>query len=243
MDWLLPLLTVFTGYLVLGITGFGSALVIVPLLVWKWPLPEVVALTLLMDAPASALFGGLNFKQVNWPELRRMLPGVAVGCALGLWLLGALAPKWPLLCLGLYVAGTGINALRAPPAQAPSTWPAVGAHGAGALAGVIEMMFGTAGPVFLAWLQHRIPDVRDLRATVPAAMLFAVLAVLAFMGFAGRLDNADLWLRFAALVPAALLGVTVGHRMARHVPAAALRRAIFALLILSGLMLVGRAWR
>ena len=47
---------VLLGYAVLGLTGFGSALVIVPLLAWRWPLPEVVALTLLMDVPACLLY-------------------------------------------------------------------------------------------------------------------------------------------------------------------------------------------
>ena len=77
---------VLLGYAVLGLTGFGSALVIVPLLAWRWPLPEVVALTLLMDVPASALHSGLNWRQVQWRELRRLLPGLLVGTLLGLWL-------------------------------------------------------------------------------------------------------------------------------------------------------------
>ena len=47
-EWLGPVGVVLLGYTVLGLTGFGSALVIVPLLAWQWPLPEVVALTLLM---------------------------------------------------------------------------------------------------------------------------------------------------------------------------------------------------
>ena len=34
-----PAFVVLLGYVVLGITGFGSALVIVPLLAWRWPLP------------------------------------------------------------------------------------------------------------------------------------------------------------------------------------------------------------
>ena len=58
-EWLLPMGVVLWGYTVLGLTGFGSALVIVPLLAWNWPLPEVVALTLLMDVPASAFHSGL----------------------------------------------------------------------------------------------------------------------------------------------------------------------------------------
>ena len=70
-EWLYPIGVVLLGYTVLGLTGFGSALVVVPLLAWKWPLPAVVALTLLMDVPASAFHSGLNWRQVQWRELRR----------------------------------------------------------------------------------------------------------------------------------------------------------------------------
>jgi uncharacterized protein len=243
MDWLFPILTVFTGYLVLGITGFGSALVIVPLLAWKWPLPEVVALALLLDAPASALFGGLNFKQVQFNELRRLLPGMAVGSVAGLWLVGALQPLWPLLALGLYVMGVGLNALRGPHNVPRQRLPAPAVHAVGVVIGVVEMMFGTAGPVVMAWLQRRLPDVHCLRATLPVVMLVAVCSVLLTMGVAGQLSQGALWQRWLVLVGVALAGIALGHRLARHVPAAALRRAVFALLVLSGLMLIGRALR
>ncbi len=36
-EWLGPMGVVLLGYTVLGLTGFGSALVIVPLLAWHWP--------------------------------------------------------------------------------------------------------------------------------------------------------------------------------------------------------------
>jgi uncharacterized protein len=99
-EWLYPIGVVLLGYTVLGLTGFGSALVIVPLLAWQWPLPEVVALTLLMDVPASAFHSGLNWRQVQWRELGRLLPGLVVGTVLGLWLLPHLQARWPLLLLG-----------------------------------------------------------------------------------------------------------------------------------------------
>ena len=86
-EWLLPIAVVLGGYTVLGLTGFGSALVVVPLLAWNWPLPEVVALTLLMDVPASAFHSGLNWRRVQWRELRRLLPGMVVGTLVGLWLM------------------------------------------------------------------------------------------------------------------------------------------------------------
>jgi uncharacterized protein len=242
MEWIYPVITVFVGYLVLGITGFGSALVIVPLLAWRWPLPEVVALTLLMDVPASALLGGLNFKQVNVPELRRLLPGLLVGMAVGLWLVGTLEPHWPLLLLGLFIALAGLNALRTSKA-ARAPWSPHGAHMAGLLAGVVQMMFGTAGPVVLGWLQRRVDSVHVLRATTPAVMMIAASGVLLFMAWGGRLSSPDLWQRWLVLIGVALLAVSLGHRLSRHVPVLALKRIICMLLVVSGLMLVWRATR
>jgi hypothetical protein len=120
-EWLYPMGVVLLGYTVLGLTGFGSALVVVPLLAWKWPLPAVVALTLLMDVPASAFHSGLNWRQVQWRELRRLLPGMVLGTLVGLWLVQHMNSRWPLLLLGVYVAGVGLNALRprAAPLQPP----------------------------------------------------------------------------------------------------------------------------
>ncbi|CCJ51135.1 putative exported protein [Bordetella parapertussis Bpp5] len=83
IDLLFPACAVLLGYVVLGITGFGSALVVVPLLAWRWPLPEVVALTLLLDVMASLLLGGLNLRQVDFAELRRLLPGMVAGALAG----------------------------------------------------------------------------------------------------------------------------------------------------------------
>ncbi len=240
MPWVHPVLTVLTGYLVLGITGFGSALIVVPLLAWRWPLPEVVALALLMDAPASALLGGLNLRQVDGREVRRLLPGMLVGAVVGLLIADALPTRWPLAALGLYVAVIGLQALRAPGGMR-STWPAQWAPAAGGLAGLVQMIFGAAGPVFLAWLQHRPVDVRTVRATVPAVMLLAIAAVVAVKGAAGQLSSPTLWQRWIVLVGVALAAVALGHRLSRHVPAVALRRAVSALLVLSGMMLVWRA--
>lgn len=239
-DWLYPIVTVMVGYLVLGITGFGSSLVIVPLLAWKWPLPEVVALAMMLDAPASALMGGLNLKQVSFVETRRLLPGLLLGMLGGLWLVAALPPRWPLLMLGAYVAFTGFNALRSR-AAAPAPWPAPAAHLVGVVAGAVQMMFGTAGPVVLAWLQRRLADVRVMRATTPAVMLIAICAVLVVMALAGRLSSAVLWQRWAVLIGVALAAVAIGNRLSRRVPAPALRRVICALLVVSGLMLVWRS--
>ena len=70
------------AYFVRGISGFGSGLIAVPLLALRFPLPQVVPFMLIADFAASALVGGLHFKRVDWPEIRRLLPATLVGVVL-----------------------------------------------------------------------------------------------------------------------------------------------------------------
>ena len=239
MHELLSLCVVLAGYTVLGLTGFGSALVIVPLLAWQWPLPEVVALTLMLDLPASLMHSGLNWRQVRWAELRRLLPGMVVGTLLGLWLTHHLSSRWPLLALGVYVAGVGVRALRAGASHRPLSerWGVV--YGLGT--GVVEMLFGTAGPVVVAWLTRRLPDPHQVRATIPMVMAVAVLTVLGGMAWDGRLSQPVLWQRWLLLIAPALAGVWLGHRLAHRVPVVRLRQIICALLVVSGSVLATKA--
>lgn len=235
----LPLMAVLLGYTVLGLTGFGSALVIVPLLTWSWSLPEVVALTLMLDLPASLMHSGLNWRQVQWPELRRLLPGMVVGTLLGLWLTHHLSSRWPLLALGIYVALVGLRALRSGQSHRPvhARWGVV--YGIGI--GVVEMLFGTAGPVVVAWLTRRLPNPHQVRASIPMVMAVAVLTVLAGMALDGRLSQPALWQRWTWLIGAALAGVWFGHRLAHRVPVVRLRQTICALLVVSGSVLAAKA--
>ena len=237
---LLAVAAVLTGYGVLGLTGFGSALVIVPLLAWNWPLPEVVALTLTLDLPASLMHSGLNWRQVQWRELRRLLPGMVLGTLLGLWLSHHLNSRWPLLALGVYVAGVGVRALRAG-GRSPVPLAASWGHVYGLGIGVVEMLFGTAGPVVVAWLARQLPDPHRLRASIPMVMVVAVLTVLTGMAVDGRLSQPVLWQRWSWLIVPALAGVWLGHRLAHRVPVLRLRQMICALLVVSGSVLAAKA--
>jgi uncharacterized membrane protein YfcA len=202
----------------------------------------VVALTLLMDVPASMLHSGLNWRQVQWRELRQLMPGLTVGTLLGLWLVQNMNTRWPLLLLGLYVAAAGLNALR-PKAAAARPVAKVWAYPVGMAIGLVEMLFGTAGPLVLAWLNRRVDDVQHLRATTPMIISVAAATVLVLMAWEGRLSSGPLWHRWMALIGVALAGVWLGHRAAHALPVLRLRQIICTLLVVSGLMLVLGALR
>lgn len=239
-EWLYPLAVILLGYVVLGITGFGSSLVMVPLLVRQWPLAETVALAILLDIPASLLHGGLNLRQVRWPELSRLLPGMALGSALGLWLLGGLDKRWLMLALGAYVVMVAVRGLRPRPQfqAAHAHW----AHLAGTLVGLIEVLFATAGPLVVAWLQRRTDDVQALRATVPVVMALAGSVALAVLLSSGVMASAALWPRWLLGLPLSIAGVVLGNRLATRIPPTVMKRLMAALLCVSGLSLMRQFW-
>ncbi len=103
------------------------------------------------------------------------------------------------------------------------------------------MLFGTAGPVVVAWLTRRLPDPYQVRATIPMVMAVAVLTVLGGMALDGRLSQPELWQRWLLLIVPALVGVWLGHRLAHRVPVARLRQLICALLVVSGSVLAAKA--
>ena len=235
----LAMAAVFAGYLVLGLTGFGSALVAVPLLAWLWPLAWVVPLVLLIDLPSLLLHTWLNRRAVAWGEIPRLVPWVVIGAALGVLLVRHAPAALLLGALGLYVVAVGWRGWRgsAPPKPAPpgAAWLA------GLAIGVVESLYGTAGPVVMAWLQRRITEARVLRATLPAVFLLMVVAALGAVGGSGGLAQPPLWPRLVALVPAALLGVWIGHHLAARVAQDRLLRWTYALLVASGLTMLWRA--
>ena len=235
------LAVVLMGYFVLGLAGFGSALIIVPLLAWNWPLAFVVPLVLLIDVPAAVLHTGLNFRQVLWRELPSLLPSVVLGALVGIGLL-----KWTdgdglLLLLGLYVIYIGWQGLKG--AATAIRFQATSSHPYGFAMGLVETMFGTAGPVVMSWLSQRVSDPFVIRATMPMTIIGLSSIALGMLGMSGGLNDSSLWQNFAVLLPFALAGVWLGHQFSKRISAAVLRPFIDGFLCLSGCVLCARAFR
>lgn len=231
---------VFLGYVVLGVSGFGSALTIVPLLALRWPLATVVPLVLLLDTPSSVLLARLNARRISWPELRLLVPGMLAGAAFGAWIAQWTSRPWALALLGVYILGVaarGFFGVRRAERLSSRRWAPL----AGAAAGVVESIFGTAGPLLIAWLSRRLPDPQAMRANVPAAMVSATCFALAGMTVTGQLAQPILWGALAPLLLLAFAGTHLGHLIAGRLPPIVLARTIFLLLALSGSAMIARS--
>ena len=201
----------------------------------------VVPLVLLIDVPAAILHTGLNFRQVMWRELPPLLPSVIFGALAGIVLIRITQGDGLLLCLGLYVIYIGWRGFKGAPV-AVQLRPSM-RHLAGFLMGLVETMFGTAGPVVMSWLSQRLADPFLIRATLPMTMIGLSSIALCMVCVAGGLNNVELWKCLMFLLPFAMAGVWLGHQLALRIQAALIKPIIYSFLCLSGLVLCARSLR
>lgn len=234
-EWLVVLL----GYAVLGLTGFGSALIIIPLLAWQKSMTDVVPLVLLLDVVASLMHSGLNVRSVLWKTLPGLLPGVLIGTGVGIIVIQQVETRCLMVVLGLYIIGVGFRGMFPLPSAPTSAGHVPNGFWAFSM-GLVETVFGTAGPVVLAWLTRLRCEPASLRATMPAAVIGLSSLAIATTFASATAHWQGVTRQFMSLAPMALIGVGVGHFASRFLPNAELRRLIYGLLVLSGVSIASR---
>ncbi len=226
------------AYTVYGITGFGSSLTAMPLLVLLVPLRVAVPLMLVFDLVSGLLLGLRNRRHIALREAARLLPFMLAGMALGVLALVKAPERLLLVVLGLFILGFAAWQLLARGAPRPLA-PAWAAP-FGAVGGVFTALFGTGGPFYTIYLTRRLDDKLALRATISGVLVFSAVARLALFSSAGLYGQASLPLLAALLLPCALGGLYLGNRLHARLPAARVRQAIWVVLVVGGLSLVLR---
>jgi uncharacterized membrane protein YfcA len=229
----------FLGALIFGVTGFGSALVSIPLATHLVPLPFALALFALSDLVCAWSVGLENPRNAVRAEWARLVPMILVGTALGVTLLVNLPRVAGMLLLGTFVFGFAIYSLfsRSSSRIVAPAWGWV----AGLAGGLTSSLFGAGGPPYVIYLTHRGLTKEQFRATLGLTTMTSIsLRVIAFL-LTGLLLNTAVWVAAAAVVPAALLALYLAKRLFLRITREHLMRAIAMLLLVSGASLVARA--
>ncbi|MDH5263677.1 MAG: sulfite exporter TauE/SafE family protein, partial [Betaproteobacteria bacterium] len=83
LAWVVAPLAILFAYTVFGMSGFGSAVIAVPILANWLPLTYLVPLIALGDVVAALCVGGAGRRHVNVAELKRLVPFMILGIVLG----------------------------------------------------------------------------------------------------------------------------------------------------------------
>jgi hypothetical protein len=228
------------GSIVFGITGFGAALVTIPLATHLVPLQFALALFVLMDLANAFRIGFENPKHALRDEWARLVPTILLGTAVGATLLVRLPRPAATLALGVFVLVFALYSLaRHPEARKIITtrW----AYVAGLAGGITSTLFGAGGPPYAMYLSSRGLTKEQYRATLGLATLTSIsLRTVAFVA-TGFLLDPQVWLCAVAIVPAGLAGLWAAGFLFRRISREGLMRTVSLMLVASGISLIVRA--
>ena len=234
-DMVLVLCILMSAYFIRGITGFGSALISVPLLALSQPLQLAVPLVLALDFTASLALGGANTKKANWAEIKLLLPFGMIGACAGAYALLTLPTTPVLLTLGAFTMFFGFRNIFGlqPVGRLSRAW----AMPAGLAGGGAGALFGAGSPPYIMYLTRRLLDKGAVRATFSWLIAIDGGFRLGLFLFAGLLLNPQLQIAYVlGLIPMAA-GLYMGNKVHLDMTSVGMFKVVGALLVLSGAML------
>jgi uncharacterized membrane protein YfcA len=235
MDWLPVVLIVFVAIFTQSLTGFGLALISMPLL--------TALLGVGTAAPMVALFGLLAevvlliyYRQaINVRVIWRLIAASVVGVPVGILVIRSLDEGVVLSALGVIVAGYALYALlklRLPAIDGPA-W----AYGIGFLAGVLGGAYNTSGPPVIVYGNCRGWPPEEFKANLQGFFLLTTVVVTVSHGLAGNYSAEVLGHTLLAL-PAVVAGLAVGLALSKRVSAEGFRTLVLWLLLGLGVWLI-----
>ncbi len=218
-----------------SLTGFGLALVSMPLLSMVLGLPQATALVAVVSVVVEMVILWQHRAHLRWQPVRRLILASVVGVPLGVMLLRRLPEAWMLRGLGVLLAGYGLYALSGKPLPAlhAPRWGWL----VGVLAGALGGAYNTSGPPVILYGHARGWPPAEFKANLQAFFLVSSSAVFAAHLLAGDIGAAT-WQQAAAAVPALALGLWGGSRAAAFLPPERFRKMVLAALALLGLKML-----
>ena len=231
----LVMFILMSAYFIRGITGFGSALISVPLLALSQPLQFAVPLVLALDFTASLVLGGTNTKKAHWQEIKILLPFGMIGACVGAYALVTLPTTPVLLTLGAFTMFFGFrNIFGLQPTGQLSRGYAVPAGLAGGAAGAL---FGAGSPPYIMYLTRRLLDKGAVRATFSWLIAIDGGFRLALFLVAGLLLDPKLQIAYALGLVPMVVGLYTGNKVHLDMTSEGMLKVVGTLLVLSGALL------
>ena len=235
LELLLAATMLFAAYFVRGITGFGSALVAVPLLLFILPFKTVIPLIVALDYIAAASHGVQQRQAIRWRDIIPLLPFTLAGVLTAIYLLKSVDVELLLSVLGGFIMLYALYSLR--PLAVQRQHSRLWAIPAGSLGGLIGTLFATGGPFYVIYLKLRGLDKTAFRSTI--AIIFFLDGGMRVIGFIlTGLYDVKLLLILIVSLPVMALAMYAGGHIHTSISQHNFQRIISLILLGSGLGLI-----
>jgi len=240
------------GSLVQTIAGFGSALIIMPILTQFLGVQTAASVMALVGATVTVAVLYQNWQGLQWREAARLLSGSVIGIPLGTLAL-KLLPAAPvvaflgvvLLAYGCYALATARGAMIRPEKPEPASASALAENVTGSLvgfcAGLLGGAYATDGPPLVVYGSIKHWPKHSFRSILQACFLVDGVLIVVCHG-AGGLVTRDVFTYCLYGIPGMALGLVTGTLLDRRIDHALFHRVLLWLIMVLGAALLAKAF-
>ena len=237
LTWLVGAVVIAAACFVQGLAGFGIGLVSLAFLPFLMsPQQAIVLITLYAAIFIVIIFIPLR-RDFTLHGMIELVVGTIVATPVGVWLLAELPSDLLKRLIGLVLLLiVALEWLGLYPERLRGRgW----GFGAGVAAGLLGGAIGTPGPPVILYAAAQDWSPRTVKANIQAFLIVNQVVILIGYWWAGLLDR-EIWrLTWLFAVPA-VIGLVAGMLLFNRLDRERFRRVVFAVLLLSGLVLLIR---
>lgn len=226
-------LIIFIASVVRGFTGFGLALVAVPLVQFLMPVTDTAVFIAMINFIFSLFYYRRSNKVINDKPLGRMALWTGAGVAVGTLVLKFVNPAFIQLGWGLLIILIVFTLNRGIDFHIRSDKTALTLSGL--LGGMLAGATGITGPPVAVILSSMKTPKEKFNAIISVFILFAVSYALIFYLITGLVRKETLLLALCA-VPALLAGLYTGDRLVARISQNTFTNIVYVVLVIMGLI-------
>lgn len=232
---LIIVITAFVAAFVQGVSGFGFALVAMPILSGLSSIQTaapLVALTTLTNNLLLCLYYRQSFDR---NVVKNLLLGSVLGIPIGFLALSYLPTALMLVILGTLIVSYSLYSLVSP--AVPTLKSRLWAYGAGFLSGILLGGFNLPGPPIILYGSSQRWSQERFKGNLSSFFWISVAIVVVGHGLQQRI-SVDIVRQFFMAVPSLMLGLCLGVTLAKKFNPKVFRKIVTILLSIIGVRLI-----
>ena len=224
-------LIIFIASVVRGFTGFGLALVAVPLIQFFMPVTDTAVFIAMINVIFSLLYFRKSKEIVKDQPLGAMALWTGIGVAAGTVILKFVNPAYIQLIWGVLIIFIVISLVRGLNLNIRSERTALTLSGI--FGGILAGATGITGPPVAIILSSMKTPKEKFNAIISIFILFAVTYALIFYLITGLIRKEIILLALCS-VPAMLAGIYTGDRLVSHISQRTFTTVVYIVLVIMG---------
>ncbi|MDD3647697.1 MAG: sulfite exporter TauE/SafE family protein [Candidatus Dojkabacteria bacterium] len=235
----ITIISIFIAFILKGISGFGTSLILMPILSQFMDIKAAIVLSALADLLSSFSLALKFNKNILWKKVRLIGLGLFIGTLIGVNILNSLDSEILKKLLGIFIIMYVLLPFLISKLYSSKHKTALGLF-SGLAGGVCGGIFNTNGPPIIMYMSKVLKDKNTIRATLLSLFSMDSIWRVALYSYKGLITT-SLLLQFAAFfLPSMIFGLYLSIKIDTKIKSGAYTKIVKGLLFASGVSMLIR---